>query len=178
MILAPVVAEKNINNAMEKKPKYFLFLKQFVLVAMMSLSFHQIGIAQQAVEMDSSITAVIIKDPRIDVLGEKMKDYNVNLSNKSKIVNGYRLMVISTTNRALAMKVRTAILQKYPDQKLYMIFQAPNIKLKMGNFADKEEAKKIRAELLEAKIVTGNIFIVPEPIELKPVKVKNEKPTD
>lgn len=139
------------------------------------------GAAQNLTAVDSVIDnqeILIFKDSRIDDLGEKMKDYNANLSNQTKIVNGYRLMVISTTDRAAAMKVRTAILKKYPSQKLYMIFQAPNIKLKMGNFADREEAKKVKAELMASKIVSGNIFIVPEPIELKPVKNKNTKTTD
>ena len=180
MILVLAVAEKNTNNAMEKKRKYFLSFKKIAFI-LMGMLFYYCGAAQNLVEIDSSINdqdVLIFKDSRIDVLGEKMKDYNANLSNKTKIVNGYRLMVISTTDRAKAMKVRTAVLQKYPNQKLYMIFQAPNIKLKMGNFADREEAKKVRAELIAAKIVSGNIFIVPEPIELKPVKNKNPKSVD
>lgn len=120
---------------------------------------------------------IIHKDPRIDVLGNKMAEYNESLALKTKIVSGYRLMLLNTTDREVAMKLRTTLLQQYPEHKLYMSFLVPYIKLKMGNFIDKAEAEKMRKELLKLKIVTGNIYLVNEKIELKPVD-KNALPTE
>lgn len=111
---------------------------------------------------------IIHKDQRIDVLGNKMAEYNQALALKTKIVVGYRLMLLNTSDRALAMKIRTTLLQKYPEHKLYMSFLAPYIKLKMGNFIDKAEAERVRKELQSQNIVTGNIYLVNEKIELKP----------
>jgi len=120
---------------------------------------------------------IIHKDQRIDVLGNKMAEYNQSLALKTKIVTGYRLMLLNTSDRALAMKIRTTLLQKYPEHKLYMSFLAPYIKLKMGNFIDKAEAEKVRKELQTQNIVTGNIYLVNEKIELKPAD-KNGLPIE
>ena len=86
-------------------------------------------------------------------------------------------MLLNTSDRALAMKIRSTLLQKYPEHKLYMSFLAPYIKLKMGNFIDKAEAEKMRKELQALKIVTGNIYLVNEKIELKPAD-KNGLPVE
>jgi len=133
----------------------------------------------QVVTEDSFVIEknIIHKDPRIDVLGNKMAEYNESLALKIKIVSGYRLMLLNTTDREAAMKLRTILLQQYPEHKLYMSFLAPYIKLKMGNFIDKAEAEKMRKELQVQKIVTGNIYLVNEKIELKPVE-KNGLPVE
>jgi len=128
-------------------------------------------------------TAVVIKDPRIDILGKKMADYNSSLgsvtyTNGLTSAKGYRLMVISTNDRELANKVRSQIYQMFPEQvqyKQYMSYQMPNIKVKFGNFLDKADAEKARKLILNAKIVTNNIYMLPETIEVKPPKEEKEK---
>lgn len=115
----------------------------------------------------------VIKDSRLDELAKKEASFNeiINLSPKSG--RGYRLMVLSTNDRPLAMKARAELLQRYPDQKIYMSFQPPNIKLKFGNYAEKADAENVRKDILRSKIVTGNIYIVPDKIEIKPDKNNN-----
>jgi len=115
--------------------------------------------------------ATVIKDERIDLLGKKMAEYNESLANKTQMVKGYRLMLISTTDRAKAMQIRSSLLQQYPEQKVYMTFLSPYIKLKLGNFIEKEDAEKMRKQLLESKIITGNIYLLPEMVEQKPEKL-------
>ena len=150
------------------------FFHCFFFLIMMGFS----SVAQVNIEDTVVIEKNIIhKDERIDVLGNKMAEYNESLALKTKIVNGYRLMLLNTSDRALAMKIRTTLLQKYPEHKLYMSFLAPYIKLKMGNFIDKAEAEKMRKELQALKIVTGNIYLVNEKIELKPID-KNVLPIE
>ncbi len=129
---------------------------------------------EDSVAIDKNIIHI---DPRIEELGNKMAEYNESLALKIKMVNGYRLMLLNTTDREAAMKLRTILLQQYPEHKLYLSFLAPYIKLKMGNFIDKAEAEKMRNELQSLKIVTGNIYLVNEKIEMKPVD-KNALPTE
>lgn len=131
---------------------------------------------------DSAITgtAVVIKDPRIDILGKKMADYNstlgtVTYTNGLTSAKGYRLMVVSTSDRNLAMKIRADLYQMFPDQKLYMSYQMPNIKVKFGNFLDRADADKARKQIVAAKLVTGNVYLLPETIEVKPPKEEKEK---
>jgi hypothetical protein len=122
------------------------------------------------IDYSVNVKPTIIKDERIDILGTKMAEYNESLANKIQMVNGYRLMLLNTTDRAQALQVRSLLLQQYPDQKVYMAFLSPYIKLKIGNFLEKSEAEKFRKQLLAAKIVTGNIYLLPEKVEQKPEK--------
>ena len=147
-------------------------MNKFLAIALFSLiSF--CSSAQQ--KMDTLGVVTIEKDGRIDVLGQKMADYNKSLSLKARNAKGYRLMLLSTSDRNLAMSIRSKLLQQYPDEGLYMSFQTPYIKLKFGNFEDRNEAEKMKKSLLAQKLVPGNIYIVPEIIELKP---KPETDTD
>lgn len=134
----------------------------------------------QQLSYDTLITtdhSIVHKDKRIDLFGKKMAEYNESLALKIQLVDGYRLMLLNTTDRNLAMKVRTAMLQQFPDQKLYMTFLAPYIKLKAGNFTDKNEAEKIKKQLIDRQIVPGNIYLLNEKVEQKPVD-KNALPVD
>lgn len=125
------------------------------------------AVKAQGVSQDTLVKgwATVQKDSRIDALGRKMADYNESLSSKLKMVKGYRLMLLSTSDRAQAMQVRSQLLQQYPEHKVYMVFQTPYIKLKMGNFTEKAEADKLRKALLKSEIVSGNIYLLPEMVE-------------
>jgi hypothetical protein len=113
----------------------------------------------------------------VDVFGKKMAEYNESLALKIQLVNGYRLMLLNTTDRDLAMKVRTTLLQQFPEHKVYMTFQSPYIKLKIGNIIDKNEAEKLKKQITDLNIVTGNIYLLNEKVEQKPVD-KNAIPVE
>ena len=78
-------------------------------------------------------------------------------------------MILNTNDRGYAMKVRGDLLQKYPDQKTYMWFANPYIKIKFGNFKTKEEAEPYYRAI--TKMLNGaTIYYLPENIEVKPDK--------
>lgn len=124
----------------------------------------------QALPVDTSqyATVIINKDRRIDVLGEKMYAYNDALKRKVTSARGYRLMVLSSNDRNLAMKLRSSLLQMYPQHKVYMVYQNPFIKLKMGNFVEKAEAENFKKQLIRQGIIPGNIYLLSEMVEIKP----------
>ncbi len=124
----------------------------------------------QAAAGDSLLYAKVIiqKDRRIDVLGEKMYAYNVGLKKNIRSARGYRLMVLSSNDRNLAMKLRSSLLQQYPQHKVYMVYQNPFIKLKMGNFVEKAEAENFKKQLIRQGIVPGNVYLLSEMVEIKP----------
>lgn len=124
-----------------------------------------------------SSTHSIHKDKRVDFFGKKMAEYNESLALKIQLVNGYRLMLLNTTDRDLAMKVRTTLLQQFPEHKVYMTFQSPYIKLKIGNIIDKNEAEKLKKQITDLNIVSGNIYLLNEKVEQKPVD-KNAIPVE
>jgi hypothetical protein len=148
-------------------------MKPLVIISILMLIF-QNGNAQTQLDSMSTTGSLVIQDRRLTLLGNEMNQYNESLSLKTKMVDGFRLIILKTSDREEAMKLRSTLLRVLPDQKLYMIFVSPNIKLKMGNFTERTEAEKMRKWLLEQKIVSGNIYIVPEKVELKPIPKTNE----
>ncbi len=124
----------------------------------------------QSIPADSLLYAKVIikKDRRIDILGEKMYAYNEGLKKNIRSARGYRLMVLSSNDRNLAMKLRSTLLQQYPDQKVYMVYQNPFIKLKMGNFVEKAEAENFKKQLIRQGLVPGNVYLLSEMVEIKP----------
>lgn len=146
-------------------------MKRIILIITLMLGI-SITMAQ-ANANDSLIVGsvhIIKKDYRIDVLGKKMAEYNEAIASRPggiKMVRGYRLMILSTSDRNLAMGVRTKLLQQYPDQKVYMTFQSPYIKLKFGNYVEKGDAEKYRKQITTLGVVNNNIYLVPETVEVK-----------
>ena len=121
-------------------------------------------------------TVTYTKDPRIDELGDKMTEFNESIATSiARSAKGYRLMLLSTSDRNAALTLRSRLMQLYPDQKIYMIFQSPYIRLKFGNFLDKNDAEKMKKHLNDSKLITGNIYVVPETIEVKPEKPITEE---
>ena len=118
----------------------------------------------------------VTKDDRIDLLGKKMAEYNEGLANKIHLEKGYRLMLLNTTERNQALQVRSRLMQLYPEQNVYMTFQSPYIKLKFGDFLEKDDAEKMKKEISDSRIVTGNIYVVPEMVEVKPDKNRQNAP--
>lgn len=129
--------------------------------------------AQDSTHVDSAGTGTISvnKDPRLDIIGKKELEFNTM---GMKAAKGYRLLVMSSNDREKVMSVRAKLLQQFPDQKVYMTFQAPYIKLKFGNFVEKPDAEKYRDQIAKARIVTTNVYVVPEVVEVKPDKNKDK----
>lgn len=153
-----------------EKQKYTDSLSLKFIIVILCLTFSHISFAQDSTSLANEVPGniVIVKDTRIDLLGRKLADYNSRQAYKhSRTGPGYRLMVMSTSNREEAIKVRTYLLQQYPDQQIYMTFVNPFIKLKFGDFADRKEAEDVRKQLERSPLITGNIYIVPETVNLK-----------
>ena len=133
------------------------FLFVFLLISLFAID----GFSQD-LSRDTVITsehAVIRKDKRVDLFGKKMAEYNESLALKIQLVDGYRLMLLNTTDRNLAMKVRSTLIQKFPEQKLYMTFLSPYIKIKVGNFIDRDEAEKVSKQIAALNLKIGRAHV-------------------
>jgi hypothetical protein len=147
-------------------------MKKIIFLVYAALSFVLVK-AQNIADMAKSGSVTVVKDPRLDILTKKQVEFNqISVGYGTKATKGYRLMVLSSNDRNLAMKVRANLLQNFPEQKVYMSFQAPFIKLKFGNFAEKSEAERYKRMILSSKIVSNAVYVVPEIIEVKPDKNK------
>ncbi|MEO8772062.1 MAG: SPOR domain-containing protein [Ferruginibacter sp.] len=153
-------------------------MKKILLFALMTIMIS--AIQAQINNTDSSAKPMITvnKDDRIEILGKKMAEYNEGLANKIRLEKGYRLIILSTTDRAQAIQVRAKLMQLFPDQNVYMTFASPYIKLKFGDFLLEDDADKMKKQIAELKIVSGNIYVVPEMVEVKPDKNKQPAADD
>lgn len=109
----------------------------------------------------------VFKDNRLDILAKKEAVLNETYSLGPRSAKGYRLMLLSTNDRPAAMNLRAQLLQRFPEQKVYMSFQPPYIKIRFGNFLEKEDAAKYKKEIIRTKLVTNNIYLLSETIEVK-----------
>ncbi|MEI9933776.1 MAG: hypothetical protein WDM71_02750 [Ferruginibacter sp.] len=133
----------------------------------------------QSIEVDTVTSYVTInKDPRLEVLAKKEAQINEAAASGAKLQNGYRLMLLNTNNRTLAIKIRSQLLQHFPDQKVYITYQSPYIKLKFGDFSSKKDADDYKTQVIETKIITGNIYIVPDVITINANGNTTEQPTN
>jgi hypothetical protein len=161
-----------------------------VVFSILTMGSFLMSNAQASLDTSNAGNSTIISDSRLETLEDKMTDYNKSIaaanSNTTTIVtksgekevtkttvsgivltNGYRLMVISTPDRDLAMRVRARLFQTFPDQKPYMEFQMPNTKIKFGNFLDRGQADRVRKQIMAMKLVPNNIYVVPCLVEMK-----------
>ncbi len=149
-------------------------MMKYSLILLVAILFASYSYAQPS---DTNVfgNVTVEKDNRIDVLASKMGEYNQSLSlRKARTGPGYRLMLLSTNNRNEALKLRTALIQQYPEHKVYMVFKSPFLKIKFGDFVEKKDAEDMRKQLLKSGLITGNIYLVSETIEIKPEKIEEE----
>ena len=132
----------------------------------------------QPVQEDSAVVAkvTINKDARLDILAKAQVDIaSTNSKMAARFTKGYRLFVLKTDDRDYAMKVRAYLLQNFPEEKVIMSYQAPFIKMKFGDFVEKEEAERIKNHIIKGGVVKGGVYVVPDTIELKPDKEAKEE---
>ena len=132
------------------------------------ICFLCMGLTAAAQSADSGSNLELVKDSRIDLLVKKQSQINkvAVFKNSRGQYKGYRIMVLNTNNRDLAYKSRADILRSYPDQMVYMAYQSPYYKLKMGDFLKKEDAEKMKKEM--TNMFKTGVFIVADIIHLKP----------
>ena len=127
---------------------------------------------QTFAQTDSTSTnaVVVYKDFRLNILARKQAELNDALTKSAaRSAMGFRLQVLSTNDREYAMKTRTQLLQKFPEQKVYMMYQMPYVKLKFGNFKTKQEAE-IYKKMISRMLDGASIYTLAEKIEIKPEK--------
>jgi len=141
----------------------------FILICVLiyNFSFSQ---TSDSLNRQNENGVVVFKDSRLDILADKETELNTALLKlQARTAQGFRLMVLNTSDKDYAFKVRAELLQKFPEQKPYMWFTNPYIRIKFGNFKTKEDAEPYRKEI--SKMLGGaTIYLIPETIEVDPGK--------
>jgi len=142
-------------NSMKTKHSILLTI---AFVAMMAIT----ASAQQ----DSGL--IVHKDSRIEVLLKKQTDINkvAGFRTSTGQFKGFRIMVLNSTDRELAYRTKGQLLSRFPDHAVYMGYQAPFFKLKVGDFVKKEDAEDLRKRL--SSMMPKGVFVVADVIKVKP----------
>ena len=129
----------------------------------------------QAVRVSTDTNNVIIhKDPRIDLLVAKQAQINEETTRDSRrTAKGYRLMIVSTSNRDEAISAKTTVYTYFPELKAYLWHQSPYYKLKAGDFKERKEAEEYQKRL--NVYFPKGVFIMNDIVELSPEKTREEQ---
>jgi hypothetical protein len=113
------------------------------------------------------------RDPRVDKLVDKQIELNKQaLRVRTTLEPGFRILVISTNKRDLAIDAKSRLLKIYPDQKSYLFYQSPHFKVQFGNFRTMKDAEQLKKEL--APDFGEDLIIIPSQVEVKGEKQEAE----
>ena len=70
-----------------------------------------------------------------------------NSDSSQIIIEGFRVQVVATSSQENADRLRDELAIEY-GKNIYIIFEAPNYKVRIGNFIDRRLAEKLRLELI------------------------------
>jgi len=124
----------------------------------------------------ASDTVIVYKDPRLDVFSSKQAAVNKLTSKMTSTgqYRGYRIQVLNTRNREAAFKAKSDLMQLFPGQKAYVLFQSPYFKVRFGNYPEKADALAYKNRL--AKVYPQTCYIVEDIIEYKPKELDEDFP--
>jgi SPOR domain len=117
---------------------------------------------------DTFSNVIVHKDPRFDELAAKQAEIN-----KHSFVSGphrrsgFRVQAANTQNRDEANAVKAELLRRFPDEKSYLLYQAPNFRVRIGNFLTQKDAFQLR-KMISTLYPGRGIYIVPDIIEYTP----------
>ena len=81
---------------------------------------------------------------------DRMIDTDRSLDTNITEIEGFRVQVFATQDRNRADELQDELKIKF-NEKIYIIFEAPNYKLRVGDFLDRDDA-----ELMRMKLVSSN----------------------
>lgn len=88
--------------------------------------------------------AVIFKDPRIDYL---QKVYSAKNKVKSESKKVYRVQIATSKSRSEVNDVKSQFSAKYPGIPVFMSFDPPTFKLRVGTFVSRSDAQTFLNEV-------------------------------
>lgn len=123
-------------------------------------------LAQRGWAQTDTSGLVVTRDPRIDMLVRKQIAINEETTRESRRnVPGFRIQVMNTPDRNKAYDAKAKVYQAFPDWKPYLLYQAPNYKLRVGDFKTEDEAQAALQQL--SKLFPQEMYVIHDIIELK-----------
>ena len=96
---------------------------------------------------------LIDPDPRWPIISSPLNTRNLmsdkgSIDSTQIIIEGFRVQVLATKQLAKAEQLQKDLLSIL-NQKIYIVFEAPNYKVRVGNFIDRNNAESFRQYIIE-----------------------------
>lgn len=125
----------------------------------------------EEIQQDSTRPAILQKlhvnqDPRLD----KMLNWHIEENTKKEGIDGYRVEIFfSSELNALeqSKSKKVEFLSKYPEYEVHIKYDAPNFRVRIGDFRTKNEALKLHKKIERNYPMA---FIVPDKIKFPLLK--------
>ena len=94
-------------------------------------------------------------EPRWPEISNPLSDNDVETSASKSLdsniteIEGFRVQIFATQDRNKADQLQEELALKF-DEKIYIIFEAPNYKLRIGDFLDRDDAEILRMRLVSS----------------------------
>lgn len=115
----------------------------------------QLIFSQENTDSLKQKNTTIIKDSRIELLGETYKS--------TYSLKGYRVLIHSGNKRQPANQARASFLRVHPKTKAHLNYEQPFYKVRVGDFKTKLEALKYKNFIIKE---FPNSFIVKDEIDI------------
>ncbi len=133
------------------------------LILIFILSAMPVNLFAQA---DGNGHVVIVQDPRIDSILNKHLEMNeaLLLNADNYAIDGYRIQIFEESGNKSSTRAREVMSEfssKYTDMPIYLTWQAPNFKVRVGDFRTRMEAegflRKIKRDYPIAWVIKDKI---------------------
>lgn len=98
-------------------------------------------------------------DPLLDSLVEQ----HIEASKAANGIPGFRVQVFFGSERKPAQDAKAKMLQLMPDEEVYLIYQQPYFKVRVGDYRTRLEAEAVYRKLMHE---FDKVFIIPDKINL------------
>ena len=118
----------------------------YYLIVFLSLSLAQQG----SLKFDENFDPSILKEPKIKlpmiISPDEPLPLKFSPTELDSVIEGFRVQVISTQALDKANAVLSVLLPEFGPE-VYIIFDSPNYKLRVGNFTSRVSAEKARKKI-------------------------------
>jgi hypothetical protein len=144
-----LILSSHFSNGIFSKPLKAIFI--FGLLVIACSAFAQQG--NVVIIQDTSITRVL--------------NMYQTFEKEKRQTNGYRIQLATNNNRQALMDMKAKFLQQFPDVNAYLEYQAPQFKLRVGDFRNRGEADEF---VNDVRIAFSSAFVVPDKIIVQGVE--------
>lgn len=119
----------------------------------------------------------VIVDPQLEELMKVRHERKIIADAKpdTLVVQGYRVQIYFSNDRKKAYAIRDKVIRLHPEysQEVYVVYQSPNYKVRVGNFIKESDAKSLE-KLLSKNF--ENVFLVRD--KVRHIKIKQKETED